>query len=73
MKGTNVPATAVAGNEAIVAVRLPIPAELVYVNVVFVIAPPFVVAVVTNIPATTPTPLVLPLESLAGKATELIV
>src|SRR5687767_10701088 len=64
--GTNVPATAVAGQLVMVPVVPEFPAKSVYVMVVLVTGEPFVVAVLTRIAANTPSPLELALRSRAG-------
>src|SRR5262249_46652106 len=55
--GSHVPAGAVAGHDASVAVRLAVPAELVYATVVFVIAPTLPVADEHSHPRKMPSPL----------------
>jgi hypothetical protein len=67
-----VPATAVAGNDAIVPTFPATPSLFVYEIVVFAITAAFVVAVVTSIPAITPSPLLVQNISRAGNATGVI-
>ena len=71
--GIKVPATAVAGKLAIVAVRPAFPWLSVYDAVIVVTAAAFVVAVVTRIASPTPSPLTVDAMSLAGNATEVTV
>jgi hypothetical protein len=66
LKRTKVPITAVAGKD-IVPVLHVTPTEFVYDIVIFATTAAFVVAVVTRIPASTPSPLVDPFVSRAGR------
>src|SRR6266540_559942 len=68
--GTHVPATAVAGKDAIVAVLEPVPAVLVYVTVVLVMGLPLPVAEETSMARPTPTPVVEAETSRAGHVGE---